>query len=209
MEQEPIVIKGNKQGLQLYIDATTSLDDILQSFAKQVALKQSFFSGARVQIRRRGCTVISEKDFDQLIETFKTKYDLVIECQDYDIYAHNTNEQEHLPTEFIMRTVRSGQVVSVEGHAIIMGDVNAGAQVLASGNICVLGVVRGVVHAGNKGNNKAFISCKGFIAPHVQIRIADIIARSPQAERKKQNLSTEIASIKDNTIIVYNTGLQA
>ena len=54
-----------------------------------------------------------------------------------------------------------------------MGDVNAGSEVVAGENIVVLGALRGVAHAGAKGNKKAIIAANKIESP--QIRIANIV----------------------------------
>ena len=63
--------------------------------------------------------------------------------------------------------------MEAEGSLVILGDVNAGAEVIASDNIVVLGNLRGLAHAGAKGNREAIISA-GLIDT-VQMRIADIV----------------------------------
>ena len=54
-----------------------------------------------------------------------------------------------------------------------MGDVNSGAEVIAAENIVVVGALRGLAHAGAKGNKQAIISAKKLDT--AQIRIADIV----------------------------------
>ena len=58
-------------------------------------------------------------------------------------------------------TVRSGQQVSAaEGDLIVIGAVNAGAEVLAAGSIHVYGALRGRALAGIHGNTQAGIFCR-------------------------------------------------
>ncbi len=45
-----------------------------------------------------------------------------------------------------------------EGSIVILGDVNDGSEVIAEDNIVVLGCLRGMAHAGAKGNEKAIIA---------------------------------------------------
>ena len=76
-------------------------------------------------------------------------------------------------TIFHRGSLRSGQKLEAEGSIVILGDVNSGAEVMASENIVVLGALRGLAHAGAKGNKKAIVSAGLFDA--VQIRIANIV----------------------------------
>jgi septum site-determining protein MinC len=73
--------------------------------------------------------------------------------------------------------LRAGQAVSHNGDLIIIGDVNAGAEVLAQGDITIWGSLRGIAHAGVDGNTKAEI--RALRLQPIQIRIANFIARSP------------------------------
>ncbi|MFN2121396.1 MAG: septum site-determining protein MinC, partial [Anaerolineales bacterium] len=52
---------------------------------------------------------------------------------------------------FVDRTVRSGNRVEFAGTVVVLGDVNAGAEVVAQGNIMVWGRLRGAAHAGTAG----------------------------------------------------------
>ncbi len=69
--------------------------------------------------------------------------------------------------------LRSGNRLEYEGTIIVLGDVNAGAEVISGENVIVLGVIRGLAHAGASGNREAIIVSNGIDAP--QIRIADIV----------------------------------
>ena len=70
-------------------------------------------------------------------------------------------------------SLRSGNKIEYEGTVIILGDLNAGAEVVSGEDVIVLGVIRGLAHAGASGNREAIIVSNGIDAP--QIRIADIV----------------------------------
>lgn len=70
-------------------------------------------------------------------------------------------------------SLRSGKKLEFEGSLVIIGDVNAGAEVIAEDHIIILGTLRGLAHAGARGNRKAKIYASEIDAP--QIRIADIV----------------------------------
>mgnify|MGYP001050605591 CR=1 FL=1 len=80
---------------------------------------------------------------------------------------------EETVTKVVEGSLRSGKKVEFQGTVVIIGDVNAGAEVIAEENIVVLGTIRGLVHAGAKGNRKAKIYANEIDA--TQIRIADIV----------------------------------
>ncbi|MEK7312216.1 MAG: septum site-determining protein MinC, partial [Chloroflexota bacterium] len=93
-------------------------------------------------------------------------------------------------------TLRSGKSVRFPGHVIVLGDVNAGAEVVAGGNMIVWGRVRGTVQAGSEGDVTALI-CALDLAP-TQLRIANAIATSPKRRGKPE---PEIAKMKDGQIV--------
>jgi len=69
------------------------------------------------------------------------------------------------------KTLRGGTRIEVDGNVILIGNVNPGAEIRATGSIVVLGTLRGVVHAGADGDERAFVYASRFQAPAV--RIAD------------------------------------
>ncbi|MDP9371870.1 MAG: septum site-determining protein MinC, partial [Chloroflexota bacterium] len=82
---------------------------------------------------------------------------------------------------YLRRTLRSGARVRHHGNLVIVGDINAGAEVVASGDIIVWGVVRGMVHAGALGDDGAIICALG-LAP-TQLRIGSHYALPPAEQR--------------------------
>jgi len=83
----------------------------------------------------------------------------------------------------VKRTIRNGRVVHSDGHVIVLGDVNAGAMIVAAGDVVVWGKLRGTVHAGCQGDEDAVV-CALYLAP-TQLRIAGHITISPEDKRRK------------------------
>jgi len=78
---------------------------------------------------------------------------------------------------YLKTTLRSGIEICHGASVIVVGDVNAGASIIAAGDIIVWGRLRGVAHAGAKGNDQARIFTLEMAA--TQLRIADFVARTP------------------------------
>lgn len=87
-----------------------------------------------------------------------------------EVFEKEINESK---TKFITGAVRSGNKITYEGSIVIIGDVNAGAEIITGENIIVLGELRGVAHAGAMGNKMAIIAALNIVAP--QLRIANIL----------------------------------
>lgn len=110
---------------------------------------------------------------------------------------------ENEETAFYFRgTVRSGQSLEFPGNIIILGDVNPGAYVVASGDIIVMGRLHGVVHAGAEGEERAVAIGMNFRPS--QLRIAQYIGRpadeGPRTRKKRPQ--AEKAYIKDGAIVI-------
>lgn len=97
----------------------------------------------------------------------------------------------------LKETIRSGRAIQHEGDVVIIGDVNPGAEIIASGNVIVWGRLRGLVHAGAYGDHTALI-CALELNP-TQLRIADQIAVAPEGKRK--NTLPEQAFIRSGHIV--------
>ena len=78
--------------------------------------------------------------------------------------------------------MRSGQKLEVEGSIVVIGDVNSGAEVIAADNIVVVGALRGLAHAGAKGNKEAIIAASTLEA--VQLRISNIVKEIDKDEEE-------------------------
>lgn len=104
-------------------------------------------------------------------------------------------------TIFHKGSLRSGQAIHHAGSVVIIGDVNPGSEVVAEGNIIVLGNVKGVVHAGCGGNFDCFVAALN-LSP-VQLRISEVISYMPKDEHDKKSLkSAAFAYIKDSQIYI-------
>lgn len=73
-------------------------------------------------------------------------------------------------TKIIQTPIRSGSKVYAEGgDLIILSSVNAGAEIIADGNIHVYGTLRGRALAGAKGDTNARIFCRKLEADLISI----------------------------------------
>ena len=91
-------------------------------------------------------------------------------------------------TKFYKSSLRSGQKLEFEGSIVILGDVNAGAEVVASENIVILGSLRGLAHAGAKGNKQGIIAANMIDCP--QIRISNKIKEIEKEESEEETIKS-------------------
>jgi len=108
-------------------------------------------------------------------------------------------EEDFSEGALVRCTLHSGQIIRHPGHVVIIGDVNAGAEVVAGGDIVIWGRLRGTVHAGATGDDRTIV-CALDLAP-TQLRIGKYIARSPEGKPGHKAVP-EVASVEEGKIIV-------
>lgn len=105
-------------------------------------------------------------------------------------------------TVILAKTVRSGGRVESSGSVVILGDVNAGAEILANDDIIVIGTLRGLAHAGAGGNDKAVIWAQRIRSP--QLRIGSALAQAAAGDDRPPG--AEVAHLRDGQIVVRPWG---
>jgi len=85
-------------------------------------------------------------------------------------------------------TLRSGDHLQSDGSVLLLGDVNPGARISADGHVLVWGRLRGVAHAGRRGDGAARIVALQL--QPLQLRIAGAVARGPE-EKPPPGLAEE------------------
>ncbi len=102
----------------------------------------------------------------------------------------------------VERSLRSGQIVRFGGDVVIYGDLNPGAEVIAGGNILVFGAVKGLAHAGARGDDGAHIVA--FDMRPTQLRIGRKIALPPESRPTKgvRKWTPEVAWVQGGEIII-------
>ena len=206
-----IAIKGSKDGLRLQLDEAADWPIVLEALRGQFGQGANFFHGAQI-IVDIGERALSEDQLTTLLSLMKqhgvrpeslasTARESRNAARAAGLaarpLARSAEADERGEAGFIARTIRSGQVVRHHGHVTVLGDVNAGAEIIAGGNVIVWGRLRGTVHAGALGDRAAIIGALE-LAP-TQLRIADLIARSPEGGA---NAFAEVAFVENDQINV-------
>lgn len=201
MLNDNIIIKGNRDGINAIINMNKFKDfeEMLETLIVKLSAGKMFYKGCTLKITTQ-LKYINEKQFgklkDILFEQFLIKDCIFEDKDDKDNKVFNGIYDGR--TKFLRRTIRSGQVINYPGNVVIIGDVNAGAEIYAGGNIIVLGALRGYAHAGYGGNPKAIVAAF-YLQPEI-LQIADIMTRSPEDNVKPPY--PEVAKVKGDTIIV-------
>jgi septum site-determining protein MinC len=81
-----------------------------------------------------------------------------------------------------------------DGNLLFLGDINPGGSVVVSGDLYVMGALRGMAHAGSEGNEHAVIAASHLFP--TQLRIAGFISRPPD-EWLKEDVYMEFAFLEE------------
>ncbi|WP_173916010.1 septum site-determining protein MinC [Halobacillus sp. Marseille-Q1614] len=180
--QQIVTIKGTRDGLTLRLNDQCSYQAILKELEEKLSVSggeeaEEPMIRVTIQLGNRFLTVDQQ---EQLREIVREKQKLVVERIESNVItkAHALEWKENTDVTPLVRTVRSGQVVEVKGDLLLIGDVNPGGKVTATGNIFILGHLRGVAHAGINGDTEAVIAAS-YMKPN-QLRIADHLSRAPE-----------------------------
>lgn len=184
-ERQLVSIKGTKEGLIFYLDDDCSFHEIYgeleQTLASAAAYSENEEQAVSV-ILKVGYRYVKPNQKQQLKELIEKDGRFLVARYDADVVGKAEAEKwfDESEVKAVTQIVRSGQVVEVTGDLLLIGDVNPGGQVKATGNIFVLGNLHGIAHAGTHGNEQAIIAAS-YMHP-TQLRISQYISRAPDYE---------------------------
>ncbi len=214
MKKELVSFKGVSEGVYINIKGE-DLQSIISELDIKLKDSLSFFKGAK--FLGINAEELSDDDALEVKLILKYKYGFDIDLgqlpehikrppiiKNESLVEKNIIEESILGidegiTKFVYGTLRSGQEVDYDGNIVIIGDVNPGAILKASGSIIVLGTLRGVAHAGLDGNMGAVVAAYNLMP--TQLRINDIIVRPPDGDISQYKLP-EIAKINHGEVII-------
>ncbi|MCI5065763.1 hypothetical protein MRY87_08570 [bacterium] len=156
-------------------------------------------SSREMSFREGGDISVSEKEAP-------TQYDHL----GYALEAADVIDDEMLgdvaDARVVVGTLRSGQRVESEHTLLVAGDVNSGAEVIAGGDIFILGKLRGVAHAGAYDETGAGRVIFALELEPTQLRIGSVITRGGESKPRPRTVrggaTAELARVDGNMILV-------
>ena len=210
MSKSHVKLSGTDYGLLLRLEWESPFPQLLVELEEYLQQSPKFFAGAQVLLEI-GSRPVLQQDMEQLAVVL-SRYGVMLQgvvpiLDGLERRPPPASRPPFVPSppdvqtlvHVEQRTVRSGEKVAADGHLIVVGDVNPGAEVIAGYNIFVWGALRGSAYAGVPDHEEAIITALHF-AP-IQLRIAGHIARPPEA-RPNAPGTPELARIDQNAIVV-------
>ncbi len=201
-QQNHVIFKGTKDGIAIRFLGDIPFDALCEQLKTKVKQAGKFFDNVTTSLILQGRT-FSEEEENRILEIITENTSMTItHFKEEDQPKQMTDLYQNLDcmtTKFHKGSLRNGQRLEFEGSLVLLGDVNPGAEVKATGNIIVLGQLRGIAHAGCNGLSDAFIAAI-HMTP-VQLRIADIITRFPD-DGNRHGKPAEYAFVQEGQIFV-------
>jgi septum site-determining protein MinC len=226
-QQAKVVFKGVGQAVHVILDPRTPFGEIERELEEHLDRSGKFFTGAAV-ILVIGTRKLRDDHLQRVRQVLATHGLTIGEIRasigDSNLAPSSpvppppvytaaaavpiVTRRERLPEDttlprnnalLINGPLRSGQRIYAEDNLVVFGDVNPGAELIAGGNIMVMGVLRGVAHAGVPDNSVAIITALSL--KPTQLRIGHFISRSPEFQEKHDS-GPEIARVDAEQIVV-------
>ncbi len=221
-----VEIKGFGGKLGLLIDGTALFDQVEDELKKLLRRPNSrqFLKGAEIYLHANGRR-LNTNEFYRLKRMLKYEGDLhlISEANEgmnqfsQDL-SHPEQQQREASFELssgslfpakgykttealiVRQTLHSGQAFRSQKGVILLGDMNAGAEIVSDHDVVILGTLRGTVHAGASGNRNALVFALRM--QPTQLRIAELITQPPQEDKRSTRSEPEVAFIEEGSIII-------
>lgn len=200
--QNNIKISQTTNEIILNVNVIADIKEILEELQTKLPKLRDFYKSSKIPMRITG-RLFTEMEIEMVRTAIQTEIDVEVKFDDvsdllglHAIKRTFETQTDISETKFIQNSIRSGQREEYPGSLVICGDVNAGAEVVAGGNIMVIGALRGVAHAGANGNTMAMISANYIDV--TQVRIANLVREVYEKTEK-----CPICKIENNEIVIY------
>ncbi len=206
---QAVKLKGVGEGLRVTVDPSRSMDVLKHDLEVVFARLKDLAPGSQVFLNTE-----SEDNAPDLLKELslflKERFRLSCVAAPPDRPGRSRENRktrkrdmdrswQHHRSDVLMLAgrVRSGQKVTARKHLTIMGDVNPGAEVVAGGDILVMGSLRGKAAAGYPDDEDKIVLALDFQPEQVQIG-GHVVTAIPPFEKGR----AQFAHIISNNLLV-------
>lgn len=217
-EHRGVTFRGTQEGVLLKIDGSLDYEAIERQLKEHMESAEGFFQGADLTVEVVEGSLSGEEiaQLDQLvgqrcgasISGVKVTRGGDVSSLDWPGSGFEVAEipprrkgvsSRRVSALMVTGTVRSGQRIHHGGHLVLLGDVNPAGEIIAAGDIVVMGRLRGVAHAGASGEKDSIIAAASM--EPAQLRISSYIRRAPDGAAPSTG-SPEVARVRGEHIVV-------
>jgi septum site-determining protein MinC len=194
--RQTISFQINPKGVIINLNPERGFSDICEALLQPTNEASNFFAGVDIYLNCSGrvFSLTEMQELMNILNRYKEAGKIYFQSKKEEVKSKTSD------TVMIKRTVRSGQKIKYPTNIVIIGDINPGAEVVAGGDIIVFGRLRGVVHAGATG--AIDVQVIALRLQPTQLRIGNIISRSPDEAKRTDSIRPERAYIKEGIILV-------
>lgn len=199
-----VTINLKKDVIVMKISEKASEEDTLKSLKKKLPELKKLYQAEKTPILVTG-KILKNREIKEIQELIQKTINVEVNFDTPKALGlhgikRTYNQDVGISEAKIHRgSLRSGQRLEFEGTLIILGDVNDGAEAIAGENVIIVGNLRGLAHAGAKGNKKAIIAANKIESP--QIRISNII-KEMEKNDDDYNVALTYAYVDEDKIII-------
>ena len=224
--KQPVVLKGNRDGIAVVLDKNIPFEILCGHLREKVSGAKQFFEGALTAVafkgraltddeKRKMLDIIYEETTLEVSGVSDENFVSAVEVEAAEALLQETANDERAEPEkneepisdqnvvFHHGGLRSGQSIRHSGSVVLVGDANPGSEIIAGGNVVVLGALKGMAHAGSGGDCKAFISA--LVLSPTQMRIAHLFIElppEPKGPGRKPVKKPSYAYIQDGQVFI-------
>ena len=209
-----ILLKGTGYGVRMTFPETTSEEELFDQIRRFPLETTHLSSGLDAVFDFQGRSLSKEFLLRILSEFVWPNGIRILAWMSYDLETrallraagftteeprsgHAESDREAPGSLVLTQSLRCGQRVEYDGDVIVLGHMNEGAEVYASGNVFVRGRLKGVVHAGVDGGEHC-VSAGSFEA--TQVRLGDKICSSLGDDLRWKGKSV-LFSVEDGSLV--------
>ena len=227
LDKKVIRVSGRGRNVDFSLDDTVPIDQLEERLRQYLKENGDWLVGGEAVTINVGRRVLKLEDLVRIRQIFEDESHLKIagfRCEP-EVLEREISEETGVPiilahskglpapkaraigqagTALLVKsTCRSGTSIVHDGDVIVFGDVNPGAQVIAAGDITVLGALRGIAHAGANAMDATEAFIIAFVLRPLQLRIGRYIGTAPASKGEDQAaVVPEIARVSGHSIVV-------
>ena len=150
-DKQHITIKGVKEGLIFLLDDDCEFSALLDELQYKLEKShQQLLTGPIVHVHvKLGTRQLDEDDKERIRTAIRQQGNLLVQSVESDT-PEVVKGEDGRNLKILTGIIRSGQTVEHDGNLLLMGDLNPGGSLMCTGDIYVLGALRGLAHAGTK-----------------------------------------------------------
>ena len=185
-----ISINLKKEETLVKIEDNATKEEIIDELDEKMVELAKLYKDEKTPIRVTG-KILSDDELQEVKSNITEHLNVTVSFDTptslglHSIIRSYKENIENSETLFHTGSLRSGQRLEFDGSIVVIGDVNAGAEIVAGDNIIVQGALRGLAHAGAKGNKGAIVTAGLLDA--VQVRISNIVREIDKNEELSVN----------------------